>query len=299
MDCSYLTKQTILVYNFYVTWTHIFFVWPYQNKRLNCWYLFYSLTRQTDRQTGRQTDSSPLFCIILCRWKSTLISVVDVVIIPMNPYQPIPFHILSFAVFQSRILIYAGSNIWWDSRRGTVFERKNRFSLKKPINNNNIKTTIWIKSYLIRLYKSNGSLFSSKKRISLVSTAAMNRLTLLSHLTWLPWFRINDFTCWKWFVCVRSSWTDDTFHRMACSVASFDTFVSRTLPYTTYCCTVFSSSTILRLFNEQMKKCKSVNLLFFSPCLCCSNRKQMQLNTFSLSSLISRIRNSVVRCCLR
>ena len=27
----------------------------------------------------------------------------------MNPYQPIPFHILSFAVFQSRILIYASS----------------------------------------------------------------------------------------------------------------------------------------------------------------------------------------------
>ena len=51
--------------------TH-FFVWPYQNKRLNCWYLFYSLTRQTDRQTGkagRQTDSSPLICIILCGWK--------------------------------------------------------------------------------------------------------------------------------------------------------------------------------------------------------------------------------------
>ena len=40
-----------------------------------------------------------------------LISVVDVVITPMNPYQPIPFYILSFAVFQSRILIYAGSNI--------------------------------------------------------------------------------------------------------------------------------------------------------------------------------------------
>ena len=39
-----------------------------------------------------------------------IISVVDVVG-PMNPYQPIPFHILSFAVFQSRILIHAGSNI--------------------------------------------------------------------------------------------------------------------------------------------------------------------------------------------
>ena len=37
------------------------------------------------------------------------LSVVDVVG-PMNPYQPIPFHILSFAVFQSRILIYAGSS---------------------------------------------------------------------------------------------------------------------------------------------------------------------------------------------
>ena len=35
-------------------------------------------------------------------------SVVDVVG-PMNPYQPIPFHILSFVVFRSRILIYAGS----------------------------------------------------------------------------------------------------------------------------------------------------------------------------------------------
>ena len=37
------------------------------------------------------------------------ISVVDVVG-PMNPYQPIPFNILSFAIFQSRIIIYAGSN---------------------------------------------------------------------------------------------------------------------------------------------------------------------------------------------
>ena len=30
----------------------------------------------------------------------------------MNPYQPMPFHILSFDVFQSRILIYASSNIY-------------------------------------------------------------------------------------------------------------------------------------------------------------------------------------------
>ena len=63
--------------------------------------------------------------------ESRLISVVDVVITPMNPYQPIPFHILSFAVFQSRILIYAGSNIY--SRRRKVFERKDRFSLKTSI----------------------------------------------------------------------------------------------------------------------------------------------------------------------
>ena len=42
-----------------------------------------------------------------------LISVVDVDIIPMNPLQPLPFPILSFAyIFQSRILIYAGSNIY-------------------------------------------------------------------------------------------------------------------------------------------------------------------------------------------
>ena len=54
------------------------------------------------------------------RPESRLISVVDVVG-PMNPYQPIPFHILSFAVFQSRFLIYLSSadeiaeekkNIW-------------------------------------------------------------------------------------------------------------------------------------------------------------------------------------------
>ena len=37
------------------------------------------------------------------------ISVV-IVVGPMNPYQPIQFHILYFAVFQSRILIYAGLN---------------------------------------------------------------------------------------------------------------------------------------------------------------------------------------------
>ena len=52
---------------------------------------------------------------------SRLISVVDVVG-PMNPYQPIPFHILSFAVFQSRILMYAGSTSEIAEKK-KVFER--------------------------------------------------------------------------------------------------------------------------------------------------------------------------------
>ena len=60
-----------------------------------------------------------------------LISGVDVVITPMNPYQPIPFNILSFVVFQSRILIYAGSNIY--VLRGRID------LVKKHININNIK----------------------------------------------------------------------------------------------------------------------------------------------------------------
>ena len=41
-----------------------------------------------------------------------LISVIDVDITSMNPYQPLPFYILYFAnIFHPRILIYAGSNI--------------------------------------------------------------------------------------------------------------------------------------------------------------------------------------------
>ena len=48
--------------------------------------------------------------------------------------------------------------------------------------------------------------------------------------------------------------------------ASFGTFVSRTLPYTAYHCTVFfqqfSDSFVCRS-NECMEKCKSVNLLVF------------------------------------
>ena len=108
--------------------------------------------------------------------------------------------------------------------------------------------------------------FSFKKRISLVSTAiAMNRLTLLSHLTWLPWFRMNDFTCWK-FINLDS----EKSHRTACSVASFGTFVRRTLPYTAYRCIVFffqqCSDSFFYRSNERMKKCKSVKLMcvFFS-----------------------------------
>ena len=66
-----------------------------------------------------------------------LISVVDVVITPMNPYQPIPFHILSFAVFQSRILIYASSTR--DSRRRKYLRGRIDLVKKKSININNIK----------------------------------------------------------------------------------------------------------------------------------------------------------------
>ena len=64
-----------------------------------------------------------------CTSQTRLISVVDVVITPMNPYQPIPFHILSFAVFQSRILIYASSTSTDEiAEEEKVFERKDRFS---------------------------------------------------------------------------------------------------------------------------------------------------------------------------
>ena len=64
----------------------------------------------TDRSTRRERERRVFFFTISSVFNSEnrLISVVDVVG-PMNPYQPIPFHILSFAVFQSRILIYAGS----------------------------------------------------------------------------------------------------------------------------------------------------------------------------------------------
>ena len=62
-------------------------------------------------------------------YRTRLISVVDVVMTPMNPYQSIPFHLLSFAVFQSRILIYACSNIYDEiAEEEKVFERKDRVS---------------------------------------------------------------------------------------------------------------------------------------------------------------------------
>ena len=66
-------------------------------------------------QSNCMRNQLPVMCtahgeskIITVRYQTRLISVVDVVG-PMNPYQPIPFHILSFAVFQSRILIYLSS----------------------------------------------------------------------------------------------------------------------------------------------------------------------------------------------
>ena len=47
-----------------------------------------------------------------CTPPHRLTSVVDIEIAPMNPYQPLPLHILSYMLtFQSRILIYADSNI--------------------------------------------------------------------------------------------------------------------------------------------------------------------------------------------
>ena len=78
------------------------------------------------------------FCCSVYLHNSRLISVVDVVITPMNPYQPIPFHILSFAVFQSRILNYASSPSDEIAEEEKVFERKDRLSLKN-ININTIK----------------------------------------------------------------------------------------------------------------------------------------------------------------
>ena len=74
-------------------------------------------------------DHFPMPVIIIVNTgEFRLISVVDVVITPMNPYQPIPFHILSFAVFQSRNLIYASSTSDEIAEEENVFERKDRVS---------------------------------------------------------------------------------------------------------------------------------------------------------------------------
>ena len=58
------------------------------------------------------------------------VSVVDVDIAPMNLYQPLPFHILSYAkLYQSRILNYAGSNIYDEiAEEKKVIERNDKFS---------------------------------------------------------------------------------------------------------------------------------------------------------------------------
>ena len=77
-------------------------LWSPAGKELTFWLSFV--------MSNCEVVTFPLVSWVRCG--ARLISVVDVVITPMNPYQPIPFNILSFAVFQSRILIYAGSNIY-------------------------------------------------------------------------------------------------------------------------------------------------------------------------------------------
>ena len=71
-------------------------------------------------------------------FKLRLISVVDVVITPMNPYQPIPFHILFFLPCSSPefyfMLAQTSDEITEEEK---VFERKDRFSF------NNKKTPIY------------------------------------------------------------------------------------------------------------------------------------------------------------
>ena len=65
---------------------------------------------------------------------SRLISVVDVDITSMNPYQPLTFRILSFAnIVQSKTLILLAQ------REEIVFERNCRFSQKTFVNINTIK----------------------------------------------------------------------------------------------------------------------------------------------------------------
>ena len=153
--------------------------------------------------------------------------------------------------------------------------------------------------------------FASKKRISLVSsTIAMNRLTLL--ISNERFYLLKVYSSRHWLEPMKK------FHSTACSVASYGTFVSRTLPYTAYglfavvvvvvVVVVVYGIPLYRFFPQQFSDsfvCRSNErtqirkITVFSPCLCCSNRKQVQLNMFSLSSLISRIRKWVVRCCLQ
>ena len=63
-----LNKTKYIGICFHATWTHIFLFGLIKIKELLVLVLF--ITRQTDIQVCRQTDSSPLVCIILCRWKS-------------------------------------------------------------------------------------------------------------------------------------------------------------------------------------------------------------------------------------
>ena len=115
----------------------------------------------------------------------------------------------------------------------------------------------------------------SKKRISLVSTAiAMNRLTLLSHIAWLSWFRMTDFTCWKWFVCVYSSvWISQDTQAIVCSRTADDKFYRTVFSFGIFIIRMhrirlidlpifFQQFSFVCCSNEQMKKCKSVNLMF-------------------------------------
>ena len=180
MDCSYLTKQNILVHFSCNLNTH-FFVWPYQNKILNCWFLFYSLTRQTGRQAGRQTD----------RQQSSVL-----------------YNLMLMGVF----------------------------------------------------------FFSSKKRhlASVYGNCNEYRLTLLSHLhgfhdlEWMILLAESDL-----FVFIRlDRWYTVLLHRTACSVASFGTFVSRTLPYTAYRCTVvffFFNNSLSLLFAVAINEWRNAN----------------------------------------
>ena len=67
---------------------------------------------------------------------------------------------------------------------------------------------------------------------------------------------MNDFTCWKFI-----NLDDEKIHHTACSVASFGTFVRRTLPYTAYRCTVvfFPNNSQTLLFAVAMNEWRNAN----------------------------------------